>query len=355
LEQHHPGTTPFSSSTHFTELEQKGEKRMHTATSPFSRSQGLSGRYPGWLLAFLLSAAVHALAVLGFTLLPGARPLQIAETPQPLLFVGEMADEDIGGSGAFVLPHLNPNAANKNSAEPRPPASPENTIDISKIQLQPTTLASGPPETTSKNPGAPPGGTAVNADGTGFGTKPGPGIGAGNGSGSFFRVAPQGVKIVYVIDRSSSMGKQGALTIASRELLASLQSLPELALFQIIVYNSTAHALIEGHPGWFQATQENKVLAAQALATLEATNGTVHHLALPLALALQPDTIFFLTDADDLDPGYLTEITRRNQGRAAIHVVELNTANRGRPEMPLQVFARENHGAYQAVDLGGAQ
>jgi hypothetical protein len=117
------------------------------------------------------------------------------------------------------------------------------------------------------------------------------------------------------------------------------------------VYNSSAHPLIQGHPGWFQATPENKGRVAQELAQLDATRGTVHSLALPLALTLQPDVIYFLTDADDLEPAYLADITRHNKCRAAIHVIELNTGNRANPDMPLQVFARQNHGIYLAVDL----
>jgi hypothetical protein len=195
------------------------------------------------------------------------------------------------------------------------------------------------------------------AAGAGHGTGADVGHGHGHGSGigqggtSFFKVPARGRRIVYVIDRSSSMGRHGALNIARQELVASLHALPADASFQIIVYNSTAQPLIEEHPGWLAATADNKLRVARDLAALEATHGTKHDRALPMALALQPDVIFFLTDADDLDPRQLATLTARNQGRAAIHVIELNTNNVGRTDAPLQVFARQNRGTYHAVDL----
>jgi hypothetical protein len=44
-------------------------------------------------------------------------------------------------------------------------------------------------------------------------------------------------------------------------------------------------------------------------------------------------------------------ITRLNRGRAAIHAIELTTANRDRDDMPLHILARDNRGQYRAVAL----
>jgi hypothetical protein len=146
------------------------------------------------------------------------------------------------------------------------------------------------------------------------------------------------------------MGRDGRLDAARRELLASLAQLPEGARFQVIVYNSTATPLLPDCPGWLPATAESRRRVALTLVALEAEGATRHDLALPKALALEPDVIFFLTDADDLTEDYRRLVTRCNHGRSVIHVIELNTAHRGRPDMPLQALARENGGAYQAVD-----
>ncbi len=182
-----------------------------------------------------------------------------------------------------------------------------------------------------------------------------PGGGGGGGTASFFQVAAQGQTIVYVIDHSMSMGR-GGLAAARQELRASLDRLPETARFQVVVYNRSAEALrLDGTTGLVPATAANKQQAARLLEDLPADGGTDHGPALKLALALRPDVIFFLTDADDLRAEQVREVTRinreRNAGRTAIHAIELNVEHQGREEMPLHVLARENRGEYRAVRL----
>jgi hypothetical protein len=175
-------------------------------------------------------------------------------------------------------------------------------------------------------------------------------------SPAFFQVAAQGQSIVYVIDRSASMGPNGGLAAAKRELLASVQQLPATARFQVIVYNRLAAALpLGGKTNLVPATEDNKGQMEVLLKDVVAEGGTEHGPALALALGLQPDVIFFLTDADDLTDQQVRVATqlnsRLNHGRTCIHAIELNTDNRAHEEMPLHVLARNNHGTYQAVSL----
>lgn len=173
---------------------------------------------------------------------------------------------------------------------------------------------------------------------------------AGQGS-TFFPVGRGTKSVVYVLDRSSSMGFHGALDGARDELTRSLATLPPTAQFQIIVYNHTAGVLVPSCPGLIAATDENRRLIATALQDLLPVGGTKHEHALPLALALQPGVIFFLTDADDLTDAYIHAITAKNRGRSIIHTIELSSANRHRTDTPLQMLARQNRGTYRAVDL----
>ena len=69
------------------------------------------------------------------------------------------------------------------------------------------------------------------------------------------------------------------------------------------------------------------------------------------AIRLRPDVIFFLTDADDLNPADVRALTQINAGRSAIHVVELTLENRDRLDMPMHRLASGNHGGYRAVDV----
>lgn len=182
------------------------------------------------------------------------------------------------------------------------------------------------------------------------------GLQQGNGKGSlggteFFGVAANAKKIIYVIDRSSSMGLNGALDRACYEIWNSLQALPETAQIQIVVYNSHAQMLMPTERNWLTNSKSNQHRVGQALKDLRAEGGTKHYLALPLALSLQPEVIYFLTDADDLTLEYLKLVTERNRHQTRIHVIELNTHHLDHTDMPLQVFARANGGQYRAVDL----
>ena len=49
---------------------------------------------------------------------------------------------------------------------------------------------------------------------------------------------------------------------------------------------------------------------------------------LAAALRLQPDVIFFVTDADDLTETQVLDVTKWNAGKVVIHTIELNLANR---------------------------
>jgi hypothetical protein len=157
--------------------------------------------------------------------------------------------------------------------------------------------------------------------------------------------------VVYVIDRSASMGPGGLLAAATRELCASLARLPPAMQFQVIIYHDQPEALFPGRPALLPATPENTQRAARLLAEVRAEGGTDHLKALRLALSLGPEVIYLLTDADDLSDSARREVTQINRGRVVIHTIELNPANRGRADMPLQALARENRGTYRAVDL----
>jgi hypothetical protein len=175
--------------------------------------------------------------------------------------------------------------------------------------------------------------------------------GQGGAATSFFGVPARGLRIVYVIDRSASMGFGGALTVARNEVIASLARLPASASFQVVPYHSSAAVLVGVKDTLVPATPENVRLASSALETLTASLGTRHLDALLLAVRLEPDVIYFLTDADDLSENDRRLVTQANAGRSIIHTIELTLANVGHPDRPMQRLAHDNRGTYQAVDL----
>lgn len=178
------------------------------------------------------------------------------------------------------------------------------------------------------------------------------GSGQANGLATrFFQAETSAQKIVYVLDCSASMGQHGGWQAAGRELLASLQQLAPAACFQVIVYNRFAAFLLPNRQDWLAAEPETLAAVAKALASLQAEGTTEHGSALRKALSLKPEVLFFLTDADDLTAEHLRLVAACNRHQTIIHTIELNTRNRQRSDMPLQVLARENRGSYCAVDL----
>lgn len=174
---------------------------------------------------------------------------------------------------------------------------------------------------------------------------PAPG-GASTGSRTLLTAPATARRIVYLLDCSVSMGPSGALKRGIEEVLAASNRLSPEASFQIIPYNRVALPLL---PGWQRpdaatlAEVENKLLA------LRATDGTHHAQALNKALASQPDLIFLVTDAEELTFADVRAITRRNQGRAVIHVVELARGRAERFDSLLSQLAANNGGTHRRV------
>ena len=179
----------------------------------------------------------------------------------------------------------------------------------------------------------------------------------GNGNGGatrFFQIGARAKSVVYVIDRSVSMGLNGGLTRAKQELLASLGGMPDDRRFQIIIFNRSVQMLEpESAGGLLAASSENKQKAAEFLASVQPEGGTHPVPALRRALALKPDVIFFLSDAGDWTSRQVQEVTLINRGHTVIHVVDFDAADKDQLNAPLHVLARSNQGEYRAVLLGG--
>jgi hypothetical protein len=287
----------------------------------------------GWR-ALALSLALHG-AVVGLVALlaaRGGRPVASGTGPVAVDVIEEEGEE----SEVYLIPA--PPARNPAPRQVGVVASHEEIVPVTHAPPAPSPGGSGKPTTS---PGSEAAG-AVQGDSTSGGGRPGP--------ASFFQIGTRAERIVYVIDRSSSMGFNGLLAAAVRELLVSVDRLAPTVRFQVVVYNDTAELVIPGQRELMPASPENLARVRTALAGLRAESSTAHLPALRLALSLSPQVIYLLTDADDLTDDDRREATRLNRGRAVIHTVELNTANRGRADMPLQVLARENGGRYQAVE-----
>jgi hypothetical protein len=165
---------------------------------------------------------------------------------------------------------------------------------------------------------------------------------------AFFGVPAVGTTVVYVLDRSASMGLDGRLGRARRELAASLRRLPPAARFQVVAYNKAAEPLrLPGGLGLVPATPAAVADAVAAVERLPAEGGSDHLRALTAALALGPDVVFFLTDEDDLEVRDVQTVTRLNRGRVCIHARCLVPPAGG--ETPMSGLARDNKGTFKVV------
>jgi len=169
-----------------------------------------------------------------------------------------------------------------------------------------------------------------------------------------FGLRSRGARFVYVFDRSSSM-EGGLLSAAKRELIASLQALDGRHQFQIIFYNERPQLMPAVHgnaPRMASADSPGKRLAADFIGGVFADGGTNHLQALDMALALKPDVIFFLTDAEEpqMRPEELAAVRRMNRG-TRINSIEFGVGEQ-KPEINfLQVLAAENGGQHTYVDV----
>jgi len=190
------------------------------------------------------------------------------------------------------------------------------------------------------------GGSSISATGRG------PGTGKKTKT-TFFGVEGSGSSFVYVVDRSDSMNAYEAAPLrnAKRELLKSLESLDEYNQFQIVFYNASLSPL---SGKMIFATDTNKRRATGFVRGMPGDGGTSHLPALKQALAMAPEVLFFLTDADDprLTLPQLDDIQRRAElTRTTIHTIQFNVGPATNDGSWIRNLAVMNRGTYNYVDV----
>lgn len=266
------------------------------------------------LVAGGLSLLLHGLLVLSLWVLPGGEPAR-----------GLPGDRDL----TLVL--LNdPPAKGEEVAEPIiAPLVPVLVEPVTPMPM-PTPVAVAGPTVRPPGPAAP----SVPA-------RPG-----------HLPVEPPGRSVVYLLDRSVSMGLNGTMTPARAELRACLACLPATCRFQVIAYHLQAEPLtLAGRQELAPATP---AVVAEALTKLDAIRpeGGTHPLrALRRALQLRPEVIYLVTDTLDVPEEEVAELTRLNMGRSAIHVLELTRSRQGLSGPGAIRLTERNRGTLRRVVL----
>ena len=313
-----------------------------------------------------ISLVVNGVLLLGASLMALGVVLPGQERPEPRVLRGELEPTDnraayepgggspgeLGGEGVEL------------SAERRRPVAPtrDPAADALLAEILPTRPSAEPSHAL---PGPPTSGLGLinglgAGGGGGAGTGSGGGVGGGIGPGTeFFGLRDRAGSYAYVIDCSGSMDtRAGAvrgrnvLDVAKRELLASLDPLPADAKVGVIFYNESPTVFTDpaGRKDLMSASASNKARVRARLAEVAPLGGTDHMAALRAALAMRPEVIFFLTDADFLDRAGADAI-RREAGKTRILAVELGIGSSLRGSEPLRRLAEGTGGSYRYIDV----
>lgn len=172
---------------------------------------------------------------------------------------------------------------------------------------------------------------------------------------TFFGLEARGSRIVYVCDRSASMGESDGrpLAAAKAELLRSLDELGGNQQFGLIFYNERPRVFAPTgaavRPVF--AAEESRRQARAFIEAAQPAGGTRHAEAIGSALKMGADVVFVLTDADadhDLTDGELRSLARA-AGGARVMVVQFGAAaDRRSPR--LAELAEGTGGTYTVID-----
>lgn len=168
---------------------------------------------------------------------------------------------------------------------------------------------------------------------------------------AFFGIQIVGERFVFVVDSSTSMAGR-RWESACGELLRSLKELGPGQQFYVVCFDKQTKPYRGETPRYMRSTQQQLRQVRSWLRQLELGANTLPRGAMELALALQPDAIFLLSDGEFRDDtlewlrhanGYLDS----SRPVIPIHTVSLLSLE-GR--WTLQTIAAENHGTFVAID-----
>src|SRR5262249_55239124 len=151
-----------------------------------------------------------------------------------------------------------------------------------------------------------------------------------------------GFSIVYVLDRSGSMGRDRKLNHAIDSLRSSLRQLASDVRFQIVAYDSRADVLRIGHStDLVFASPANIEDAQEQLQALNGEGSSRHLEGLRTGLSMQPDLLILITDADDLTAKEVQQVKKWNARGTSIHAVLVGSS--GESAASLQELAGPRH------------
>lgn len=305
------------------------------------------GKLPAWLVSLLFHFTLLTAIATLWTSRPGGTG-QEQGGPVGIAVVYETAN---GGEEYFLADSEGSSSQSQESAASSLPAA--SSASMAQAALLEGLLPSG----------AGAGGEALAAAGS---------LGLGDGGGqlggstkapkaktSVFGIEGEGSRFLYVFDRSDSMnGFEGRpFRTAKSELLSSLESLGPTHQFQIIFYNDTPlpyGGLSERGPEILRGDEQSKESAQRFVKNMAAVGGTQHIDAMRMALAMAPDVVFFLTDADYPAPSERdieSILVRASRAGTTIHTIQFGSGPKQGDGGWIRRIAEGTLGKYRYVNV----
>ena len=133
---------------------------------------------------------------------------------------------------------------------------------------------------------------------------------------------PAGKSVVYILDRSTSMGLTRETFDAARAaLLASVEALPSESRFQVVAYNGRATRLLPGD--LLKKSDEHAAKLLDALRALTPEGDSHHAAALRAALSLGGDYLVLISDAGEAELDELRPILKGHGKSVSLSVVRV--------------------------------
>ena len=180
-------------------------------------------------------------------------------------------------------------------------------------------------------------------------------VSPGSPRAGIFGVEAEGRRVVYLLDRSASMGEAdgAALRAAKREMRSSLEALSDVQQFHLVSYNHRPRAFSPsgstGRPAF--ASEAARKEAATFIESIRADGGTDHVAAIRAAMRLGPDLMLLVTDGDEADDIAEAEFASLERYVAPAKLVVIQFAAAGAAGSPrLMELARRTGGDARSID-----
>ena len=202
----------------------------------------------------------------------------------------------------------------------------------------------------------------------GFGS--GDGDGDGGGGTSFFGTPRHGRRVVYIVDFSGSMASDSSggsrLSVLKKELIRSINELPEKMSFAVIFFSHNAWTIDTNDPdagwnglgdtpsaAWYPATPKVKEQYIQRIKKMGPKGNTAWYPPLKMAFNMipPPDIVYLLSDGEPRDfDQVITELPDMNPHSIPVDTIAFELP--GTPARNLMEIAQQTGGKFTLIYKG---